>query len=482
MNAQAECWKQSRVTAVVILLLALASGSAGMAQAPSAQEPPPTPAAAADAPPPVVAAPDVAAGGEAGSTVSEAEVASLVNEAMGDSSDSGEGEGFTPKLRFYGFMDATATAIIYSSDTSGDSATDAFLGPGLSFRVGNINLYADAVLTDTLRSMAEVRFTYLPNGSLDTSTFKRTRSTPADYTQTYRPVPVGGVIIERAYFEYSPHSAFKLRVGHFITPVGVWNVDHSSVVIVPIGIPYPVGEGLIPLSQTGLEAFGSGEIGDFTLGYDLTLSNGRGGAAEYLDLDKNKGIGGRLYASYHGASTVTLGFSGYKGRATYADVGVNAAGSLQPATTLQYDEIAGAVDFVWKWDSFLLQSEFLISQIGFTDAGRPRGVIPTPYPGNSPDFRRLGLYVLAGYRFKWLGVMPYLEFNYHDTGYQVPPPTFNDVTLGRVPAYIVGVNIRPIPTFVLKVEALLVDFHAVEALGSPRSGLGSLWVQTAWSF
>jgi len=392
MNRHADRLKRTLVTWALTLSLspALLRGTA-MAQEPPAAEESPSPAGPADtAEPQAPASPSspaapAAAPAETEPTFSEADVEALMNEAASGDKGGDEG-GFTPDLRFYGFIDASMTGVFL---TTNDLDLDAFLGPGISFRVGNINLYADARLTESLRSMLEVRFTYLPHGSLDLATLTRVKFTSADYTQTYRSVHTGSIIIERADLEYGPHSLFNVRAGHFISPVGIWNADHSTVVIVPIGIPYPVGEGLIPLNQTGLEVFGSTDVGNFTLGYDLTVSNGRGSAAEYLDLDKNKGFGGRLYASFHRLGTWTLGVSGYKGRATYADVRP-AEGGIETAINMQYDEVAGAADFQWKWGGLLLQSEFLVSQVAFTEEGRPSSVIPTG-AGLVPDFTRFGL-------------------------------------------------------------------------------------------
>lgn len=89
---------------------------------------------------------------------------------------------------------------------------------------------------------------------------QRYNTTALDYQDYYRALKWGGVEIERVYLEWLAHPLFNLRGGIFLTPYGIWNVDHGSPAIIPILRPATIGNGYIPERQTGLEVFGTLEL------------------------------------------------------------------------------------------------------------------------------------------------------------------------------------------------------------------------------
>ena len=167
------------------LLITFASGSARAQPAPPVESVAPEPAAenAAGTPTPSVPPANEPAQSNAPTTAptpaaaqapealqseaQDAEAAALEAELTSQSSSPDVSEF---KLNFYGFADFTFTQPV------GDSS----LTPNRnSFAVGKLNLYSAAELGDDWRSLAEIRFMYLPDGS--------TQLGPVSYTHLTLP-------------------------------------------------------------------------------------------------------------------------------------------------------------------------------------------------------------------------------------------------------------------------------------------------------
>jgi hypothetical protein len=240
-----------------------------------------------------------------------------------------------------------------------------------------------------------------------------------------------------------------------------------------------VGEGLFPAQQTGLEFYGGGLVGPVELGYHLTLSNGRGPLDAYQDLNGNKAIGGRLFARADTpAGTFTVGVSGYKGRYTdrKQEYVFDAAGTLgtKYQRVLDYNELSLAADLKWEHQGFLLQGEAIMNDAVY-DRQRPTDpfVISGP-PGYLPDTRRFGVYGLTGYRFGFLGTMPFAGAEYYDTG----RPMF----AGKSAAFFGGLNVRPTARVVLKAQYTYSWFPDSPVVLPKNSHYNTIDLQAAWSF
>jgi hypothetical protein len=379
-------------------------------------------------------------------------------------------EGYS--LNLYGFIDLTYSRAIKEF---------AFGSPYDSFAVGHLNLYAASELGDNWRTLAEVRVTYLPHGAYPPDPTnpdpERVNTTTTDYTDVDRPVELGGLMIERAWLEYTAHSLASIRAGQWLTPYGIWNVDHGSPVIVGVRRPFIVGERFLPERQTGIQLHGSTLLGRTKLGYNLTLSNGRGAIDAYRDLDRNKAVGGRFFANFDtNFGTLSTGMSGYRGRYTDSDqeFGVTPEGEftiLRPVTA-RFDEFSLAADAKWEWDGFLMQTEAIMNEVAYEDAVRP---VALTFPGAPPariaDHRRRGVYGLTGYRFEWLGIMPWAGIEAYDTGV---PGVFSSSA-----AFWGGINLRPTPRVVLKTQYTYSWFLGED---SSDEHFNNLDIQAAWSF
>ena len=376
-----------------------------------------------------------------------------------------------PSLSFYGFMDMTVQRSFVAQELRAIFPNHAI------FAMGNINLYASANLTRGFSSLLEVRFSYMPNGTIDSKTLAYTNTTAQDHADWLRPNQWGGVVIERAHLDYSYHALLNVRMGQFLTPYGIWNVDHGSPTVIPITRPYPIGEQLFPTRQVGFEVFGSDLIGSVTLGYHLTLSNGRGPAYQ-LDFDRNKAVGGRVFVAGHGVGDLTVGLSAYGGRATLAprialDTGKIAVGSDDSST-----EVALAADLLWEWRGLRIQGEFIANRVEYGERSRK---LVSGYAGVNagfvPDHLARGAYGLVGYRLPWAGLMPYFLTHYFDRGFAERQTLLTGANQVNTLGYQGGINVRPLAAVVFKVQGGIAWVPRVQ-----NATQKYLSLQAAWAF
>jgi hypothetical protein len=383
-----------------------------------------------------------------------------------------------PKLELSGFTDFSFVANVSSKSSPLRKLTAQFP----SFSIGNLNLYLNAQLADNWRMLAEVRFLYLPQGNANFPTSTTDQVVPydasaLDYADDQRALTWGGIQIQRVQIDFTPYPLLNFRVGQWLTPVGIWNVDHGSPTVIGVYRPYIIGQGLFPERQTGIQVSGEWSGDSNLLGYFATVSNGRGPSDAFADLDNNKGIGGRLYWTNSSYGTLTLGVSAYKG--TYSSR--NRAYSIQTTSgqtptldainplTMRYREQSLAADVRWQYHGLLVQGEVMQHEVVYPDGLRPgqNGLI-------FADYRERGYYALAGYRLPWFGIMPFATFQgYNFASAPFAPPAT---------AESVGLNIRPEPTVVLKLEYEASQFGSDSSQQPYRGNLDRILTQLAVAF
>jgi hypothetical protein len=379
-------------------------------------------------------------------------------------------ESDEPSIHIYGFADFNVSRPYLSEespfrDLAGKSA----------FTIGNVNLYLASNLTHGFSSLVEVRLSYMPSGSNDPSGKVVTTYAldPANYGRSER---WGGIVLQRVHLDYSYNGLLNVRVGQFLTPYGIWNVDHGSPTVIPVFKPYPIGNAYFPERQMGAEVFGSHLIKSTTLGYHLTLSNGRGDV-ETADFDKNKALGGRLFLANDSLGSLKIGVSAYGGQATHdTSVGLSGTGSISQVSTNQYKEFAVAGDLLWEWKNLRIQGEGIVTQVRYTEEGRRINatLLGTPL-GLVADHVAWAWYGLIGYRLPWLGTMPFVLIDqFHHAPGAGPASTFSigNEAIG----YNVGLNVRPVPSVVLKCQVSLVRGPGENADVTLVGG------QAAWAF
>jgi hypothetical protein len=295
----------------------------------------------------------------------------------------------------------------------------------------------------------------------------------------------GGIAIERALIDYTFTDWLGVTAGQWLTPYGIWNVDHGSPTIIAAQRPFTIGEALFPESQTGLELNGKVFIDATTLGYFVTLSNGRGPVAAYRDYDTNKAVGARFFVENRSVlGAVTLGTSGYVGKYTDANRhyvvqntsdGVQASGRTDLVS--QYDELSVAGDLSWDYDALHVQSEIIMNEARYNDQARPV-ISAVDGTGFAPDYRRWGVYGLAAYRLPVLNLMPYAMLEY----YNFAGVSSNRIDVPATTAIYLGLNVRPTPRVTLKAQYVLGVFHGRGNLGFGRDNIALGEGQIAWSF
>jgi hypothetical protein len=362
-------------------------------------------------------------------------------------------QAFDDKLNIYGFTSLNYLGLHWSKQQLGLNNTHNFLA-------GAIDLYLSKNITPKWRTLVEARLLYLPNGTNDATQAQLSTQTPdpADFS---RPHAWGGVSIERAYVEYDVHPLLTVRAGRFLTPYGIWNIDHGDPAIISAYRPYVIGEQFFPEHQTGIELYGTKLFGDYKLGYHATVSNGRNPAEATLDPDNKVAFGGRLTFEAPIAGTLKVGVSGYAGSASELSPGVG-------APLARWDERSYGADVAWDHGGLHVQSELIANERAYGTMERALAA-----GGFAPDGRQVGGYAIVGYRTDMLwNVMPYVVGEFERPLDHTVSKSIDDIQL--------GLNFRPVPSVVLKAQWGYAQLRGSTAIGD--QDLQTYAGQIAWMF
>jgi len=471
---------RKNLVASSLLGLSLALSRLASAQAAVAPE---QPAAAPEQPVAVpeqpVAAPEPQAVAPEPQQQKPAEVAAEESDAAAQLEDDSPGASDAllngEALKLYGFGDVGYRHMLIPKN----SPWLVYLNRHPSLFVGHLNFYFDSQLAERWRALAEVRFTYLPQGGWrpqSEGVVAHNDTRIADYTDFTRDRPVGGLMIERAFIEYSAFAFLSLQVGQFLTPYGIWNVDHGSPVIIGVSPPYIIGARLLPDAQVGLLAHGRVSLmDDLELGYALGLSNGRTDLSAYEDLDNNKAVTGRLALTYRGAGELTFGATVYVGKTTDNTRSFYFEGTSPKSREnihFELSERSLAFDLRWIKDELHFQAEGIVNDRKFSERGRPQ-----LNDGLEPDRRNAGAYALVGYRTPLAGIMPYVKGEYS------PDPALQLIGVDQnVLLFTGGLNYRPVSRVVLKGEYTYGFFPDAKPNTFADNPVAGLDLQIAWAF
>lgn len=188
-----------------------------------------------------------------------------------------------------------------------------------------------------------------------------------------------GITLPRVQIDLLFQDEINVRVGKFITPSGIWNVDHGSPAILTINQPYETNYfQIFPVSQTGAQLFGHTSAGDHDLSYAGWLTTGRAGTgianeADYAAEPKNLddwAVGAHLQSDLAYLDGIRVGGTFHTGThrgtqywfspaVTTTTGGSDLAGSEFTQVDTTYDrEICYGLDTKLQWKGFILQAEW----------------------------------------------------------------------------------------------------------------------------
>jgi hypothetical protein len=348
------------------------------------------------------------------------------------------------KLRFYGFMDAGLQKAWFPRSSGLNTVVES---TSSTFVLGNLNLYIDAKPTEGWRALAEVRFTTYPHGNFTApppgGQYQRTSTLMFDVNSAsggFAQVRWGAIVLERAQIEWSKADWLRLRAGYWLTPYGIWNVDHGTPTLISLNVPQFVVHEVFPSRQLGVEASGTLHTGAWDVEYHAYVSNGR--TPGQLDPTEDKMVGGRLVLGRSSPTALRLGASAFYGR--YSDT---------QARTLRYEPLEFARDEVIAFDEagfgadlaigdkqWRFRSEFAINRRAYDEGKQEPGWFPGSYFPNRVFW---GTYALLAYDTQFAGLEPYvygeLDRNMLPTSQAIVTPS-------------VGLNIHFTPAAQLKLQ------------------------------
>ncbi len=350
----------------------------------------------------------------------DAETAALATETVDASAAS------TP-LRVYGFMDFGLDKF-FLSDPGDDGFALLRNTDASTFVFGNLNVYLDARPLERLHALIELRFSLAPHGeelSLGPpfgTSYERIDSIAFDFSSpsSQSQLRLGSIFIERALSEYKFAEYLTLQWGLFLTPFGIWNLDHGSPTLISLILPMFIAAQMVPTRLLGIHLYGSALFGRFELGYAVHVSNGR--TPLDVDLTEDKAAGARVFlARDSDGLRWALGASGYFGR--YVDeekqIAIRGDNVFDWVPTVDYDEQVLGFDAALDVGDLRVRCEAVLRWIHYNDGKHERIFNYTGGEAYLPNRLEWNAYALVAYRTPWR-LEPYAELELSERSYILP--------------------------------------------------------------
>jgi hypothetical protein len=283
-----------------------------------------------------------------------------------------------------------------------------------TFTLGNLNLYFDFQPGPEWQVLTELRFTTYPHGVEEAfgsplgGAYLRTDTNVVDVASpaTASTLRWGGVVIERAYAQWSHSEVLNVRVGQFLTPYGIWNVDHGTPTLIALMLPHFVAVEALPARQVGVEVHGHFLHGAWESGYSAYVSNGR--TATQVDFTEDKAVGMRLSLARHDPLPIAIGASAYYGQIDDVAKRIDSFEPFHITTDLvvEGEEVGLGLDLSLDIDSLRIRTEGVAHFVRYVDGRRPPVTVGRP-DAFKPDQNEYDAYLLLAYRLPWLGLEPF---------------------------------------------------------------------------
>lgn len=315
-----------------------------------------------------------------------------------------------PPFRIYGFIDMGLEKLWAEDDIALPTTKTTFV-------LGNINLYFDFHPAAEWSSLVEVRLTNAPSDAeqpgipqfgLPYSRFNTTAPDTAN-GDGYDSLHWGALVLERAYIQWQRWAQLGVRVGQFLTPYGIWNVDHGTPTLISLYRPKAQSNEMFPEHQLGVEAFGRFDVRErWQLEWHGYVSNGR--TPGTVALTENKMFGGRAVLSTTRPYPMAFGISAMTG--TYLNAQHNAdpvTAAVERTVTVRYAEWAAGIDGSLDLGPLRLRGEGAVRHKDYTNGERDLW-FPGVYIADGFEFDG---YVLAAYRVPHTRFEPYAYGEYY---------------------------------------------------------------------
>ena len=179
----------------------------------------------------------------------------------------------------------------------------------------------------------------------------------------------GMIMIETLYFDVAVKGELlNLRLGRYLTPAGIWNVDHYSPAVATMQRPQHIRE-IFPFSLDGIQGYGSTDFDLLQIDYKLYVGNGSKEAGSG-DSNQEKAVGGRVTLQHQAIPDLILGLSAYTDTdKTNTDIdsygfdlkyrlkgiefqGEYARGDFDPLAGASFERTGWYAQFVYDWNKF----------------------------------------------------------------------------------------------------------------------------------
>jgi hypothetical protein len=374
------------------------------------------------------------------------------------------------KFQIYGFTDMTISKYIPKKNSMSYGIDK--MDEKTNFSLDHFNLYTNFKPNKNVRFLAELSFQEKPVTNKNVAGARYIIDAPVfmyhsdsvwtvaqleEKNKTQRGITVfewGSFSVERALMTLNLNRYFNISAGKFITPAGVWNVDHGSPVILTISQPteYSYAE-IYPKSQLGIMEDGKIFIGDADLSYVVYLSSGRDNQSLHKVNDLS--VGGQVRLNLPVLDECTFGISGYRGK---VDLKLRTAVSVMNTAdfvkwdvkttytdydTVNYSEKVYGIDMRLRKYNLTFQSEWNYQDIANNRTGGAKtGVFATYY-----------ILSYDAYKTDKLTMTPYGLFEYVKYYDEIKSPLANAYNIRTGYRKVMGgLNIRAYTNYGLKLE------------------------------